>query len=554
MLNGKHRQPVQGPLCAQFAPVLPLLDDLTDAHLAAKTRAHLAGCAWCRAQRATYDRFDEALRRHFAPDVMPYLPIDTRAFMEPAMPEIQEIDGTSQIAAPADKGAQDGDAPELTISPLPIPPHAPHSPHSSRRSWRLATGMAGLAAVLALSLLAGLLFASHGRQPSTGDKHATATASVPPDAGKMLIAVSMSSSTDGWAIGRGDGGSSDVPAYVLHYTGNRWVPVQTPIKAGINAIKMLSPTDGWAIGARVYHYDGVAWREIHMPVSTEFQAISVISPNNIWIAGGPSPVNPPDGRAVILHYDGSGWFPQKTPSALDYTSVYSLSMVSATDGWAVGTAQANSSDSNGNPTQAGVILRYHNGAWEKAQTLPGADLRTVSMSSASDGWIGGTVTALSTGYPSMQNGKPQQITVNVPRLLHYANGQWVEVSAPHAAEQPGNSPQLGEIVSVSAFSATQVWVMIAINSQRVGPDNAPYVSPRLFRLDHGRWMEQETPLIQGRRYAFITQVAFVSADEFWGVGNTISSSGTPIATGGYIASVTPLIVHYKSGSWTVVES
>ncbi len=87
MLNGKHRQPVPGPLCASYVPVLPVLDDLTDIRLAEDTRAHLAGCAWCRAQRATYDRFDEALRLHFAPDAMPFLPLHV---MELSMPDIHD--------------------------------------------------------------------------------------------------------------------------------------------------------------------------------------------------------------------------------------------------------------------------------------------------------------------------------------------------------------------------------------------------------------------------------------------------------------------------------
>ena len=89
MLNGKHRQsgPVPGPLCSSYAHVLPVLDDLTDMRLVADTRAHLADCAWCRAQRATYDRFDEALRLHFAPDAMPFLPINAR---ELAMSDIHD--------------------------------------------------------------------------------------------------------------------------------------------------------------------------------------------------------------------------------------------------------------------------------------------------------------------------------------------------------------------------------------------------------------------------------------------------------------------------------
>ena len=51
----------------------------------------------------------------------------------------------------------DDDTLHLTLSPLPIPPRPP------RRSWRLATGAASLAAVLVISLLAGLIFMSHGR-------------------------------------------------------------------------------------------------------------------------------------------------------------------------------------------------------------------------------------------------------------------------------------------------------------------------------------------------------------------------------------------------------
>ncbi len=139
----------------------------------------------------------------------------------------------------------------------------------------------------------------------------------------------------------GNGGSSDDFAYVMHYTGGRWIQAQASIRARITAIKMLSPTDGWAIGNRVYHYDGTSWREIHMPVNTQFNAISAVSPSNIWIVGvGSTPVIPSDGRAVILHYDGNGWFPQPTPSGFRIPSLFNdIAMVSATEGWAVGTAE-----------------------------------------------------------------------------------------------------------------------------------------------------------------------------------------------------------------------
>ncbi|HEU4782574.1 MAG TPA: hypothetical protein VFS83_04465, partial [Ktedonobacterales bacterium] len=430
MLNGKHRQPgpVPGPLCASYAHVLPVLDDLTDARLVADTRAHLADCAWCRAQRATYDRFDEALRLHFAPDAMPFLPINAREF---AMSDILDPVAADIPLDESDEAADD-DALRLTVTPLSIPPRPP------RRSWRLATGAASLAAVLVISLLAGLIFVSHGRPQSATNKQATATPAIVPGSQVSLSAIGMSSDTDGWAMGQvmgQNGGSSEDPGYVLHYTNGRWAQVRnTPLKSDVTAIKMLSATDGWAIGSHVYLYDGVSWREIHVPVTTGFNAISAVSPNNIWIAGNSTPDIPSDGRAVILHYDGYGWFQQQTPSVSDSLSIYDISMVSATEGWAVGTATG-VPDSQGNAAPTGVILHYAHGTWQLAQTLPKYEFRAISMVSATTGWIGGDMQTMSGGYRSA-NGQPGHSLLNVPVTLQYSHGQWVEVPFPDIGGTP----------------------------------------------------------------------------------------------------------------------
>ena len=195
MLNGNHRQPgpVPGPLCSSYTHVLPVLDDLTDARLAADTRAHLADCAWCRAQRATYDRFDEALRLHFAPDAMPFLPINAREF---SMSDIHDHVATAIPSEEAGE-ADDDEALRLTVTPLSIPPRLP------RRSWRLATGAASLAAVLVISLLAGLIFVSH-RSPAirleqARDIHPRNRTWVAGEPDRDWHVVWQ---TDGWAMGQ----------------------------------------------------------------------------------------------------------------------------------------------------------------------------------------------------------------------------------------------------------------------------------------------------------------------------------------------------------------
>jgi hypothetical protein len=76
----------------------------------------------------------------------------------------------------------------------------------------------------------------------------------------------------------------------------------------------------------------------------------------------------------------------------------------------------------------------------------------------------------------------------------------------------------------------------------------------MFHLEYGRWTQVQAPMIQGRRYATIVAASIISADEFWGVGDTIWFTGVPAdASSAYTPTVTPLIVHYKNGVWTVVE-
>jgi hypothetical protein len=66
------------PLCAAFAPLLPLISSgALDDDEATPAREHMAGCAWCRQELARYAAVDEALRRQFgagaSESVLPFL-------------------------------------------------------------------------------------------------------------------------------------------------------------------------------------------------------------------------------------------------------------------------------------------------------------------------------------------------------------------------------------------------------------------------------------------------------------------------------------------------
>ena len=70
--------PAPRPLCAAFAPLLPLISSgALEEDEATPTREHVAGCAWCQQELARYSAVDEALRREFGAgalaSVLPFL-------------------------------------------------------------------------------------------------------------------------------------------------------------------------------------------------------------------------------------------------------------------------------------------------------------------------------------------------------------------------------------------------------------------------------------------------------------------------------------------------
>ncbi len=150
----------------------------------------------------------------------------------------------------------------------------------------------------------------------------------------------MSSATDGWATGTSytnNAGYYSDSALLLHYTRGNWTEVK-PISNTNNAgaISMSSASDGWAVG------DSEGDNGLQM--------------------------------TDLLHYNGQQWttvpaFTSRSRSVV----IVALQMLSATEGWAVGSSITYGSqhDSNGNQlilSWKAVIVHYHNGAWSIVPT------------------------------------------------------------------------------------------------------------------------------------------------------------------------------------------
>lgn len=233
-----------------------------------------------------------------------------------------------------------------------------------------------------------------------------------------LTHLFMLSPTEGWAVGSMskllDGGAStaNLPtAIILHFADGHWTIADTIQNTILGDIAMSSATNGWASGSRLslsidqhtiapttpllLHYTNGAWETVGaglLPLNASssanasLRAITIISTSDVWMTetpgifeqnlyasepAGVSSSAPGTSIPGLFHYNGRQWNEVKSPTlsnSLTY-EITSLSMLTPTEGWAVGTREAPGIPDS-NPlkrlTLAPVILHYHNGVWSVA--------------------------------------------------------------------------------------------------------------------------------------------------------------------------------------------
>lgn len=183
-----------------------------------------------------------------------------------------------------------------------------------------------------------------------------------PGYGAALRAVAGSSDNDLWAVGWFLENNSR-HNLTLHWNGLSWarVPVPDVVNTGDNSVNGLygvaaiAPNDVWAVGYAVslstpyqtvtLHWDGKAWQVVPSPNLTRpgsynaLNAVVAISSNDVWAVGG-APVDlGVDGRALLMHWNGSAWqlFPEP-PEVINWftTSRFGVAARASNDVWAVG--------------------------------------------------------------------------------------------------------------------------------------------------------------------------------------------------------------------------
>jgi hypothetical protein len=296
---------------------------------------------------------------------------------------------------------------------------------------------------------------------------------------ERLLAVSASAADEAWAVGTQKSiNAASRATLAAHWDGTAWTIVPTPatVSGGkvvtLDGVADLSPTNAWAVGegkdARplAEHWDGSAWSVVPVPApvapagtslaSAVLSSISAVSPTDIW-AVGTTTATQTQTLAVVRftlaeHWNGTAWSIVKTANTAEPTALNGVTAISATNAWAVGNGFNNVHDTGATNANQAVIEHWNGTAWSivtSPATVP--QLGSVSAASATDIWATGAAIDTSGSIP-----------VNVTRTEHWNGTAWSVVASPNGS---AGDTILG---GVSALPSGEAWAAGTIGSATTG--------------------------------------------------------------------------------------
>ncbi len=179
-----------------------------------------------------------------------------------------------------------------------------------------------------------------------------------------LTGITAISSNDIWAVGYYDISGNVGQTLVEHWDGSTWSVAPSPNVGTsgntLNGVAAVSSSDIWAVGAYnngssnlVEHWDGGTWSVVPdpgWPQGCALFGVAAVSSSDVWAVG--ERYSGGDRQTHIEHWDGSVWslVPSPNPGYRD-NRLLGVAAVSGTDVWGVGNY------SNGQ--QEALVERYN---------------------------------------------------------------------------------------------------------------------------------------------------------------------------------------------------
>lgn len=277
---------------------------------------------------------------------------------------------------------------------------------------------------------------------------------IPPVSVGSLNDVSISSTTDAWAVGiQFKNANTIIDTLAQRWNGQHWTVVPTPSPHNnvdiLSSVVDISSGNAWAVGygqgssgvsrALIEHFNGTNWSVVPAAndsnsVEDSLAAVAAVSANNVWAVGSHFDTAIGGNDGLIEHWTGSAW--SIVPSPIVSINLNSVVALSATDIWAGSSAV----------TTGSTTLEHWNGQSWSLVSGPGVSnasntISGLAATSGNDVWAVGTSRGFGRRVPTL------------PLIEHWNGQSWSIVSSPKL------STFAGFLSGVTALSSTDAWAV-----------------------------------------------------------------------------------------------
>ena len=289
----------------------------------------------------------------------------------------------------------------------------------------------------------------------------------------------------------------------------------------LNAVSAVSSSDAWAVGnsGSPLHWNGTSWSPVTipgLPANASFSAVDALSPSDAWTAGFSYAGAGSPAKTLIVHWDGTSWKRVPSPGSFDTNlipALPSLSMDSATDGWAVGSVYNKLTNSS-----RSLALHWNGTSWQRVTTSPRFFFAAVASFSPADATTVGSVRTGTSTYTAA--------------AFHWNGTSWTRTAT--LPTPPGVSATTAEASALSAQSATDMWA--------IGYYTGPDAGNLAWHWNGTRWTVTTTPA--GLTVGGLQGVAAISPTDAWAVGDDLTAQG----------GANTLTLHWDGTNWTQVPA
>jgi hypothetical protein len=369
--------------------------------------------------------------------------------------------------------------------------------------------------VFPVAVGAMLLAAAVPAQARTGSGWRIAQVFGPANGNSALWTIAASGRADAWAAGNTCApvpGNCASNLLVEQWNGRTWTARPLPRNLrhrfgtiGVTAVGAASSADAWVFGeqtgsfaAAALHWNGRAWTGTSFPRLTAITQTAVLSARNVWAFGEKYNARFTARKIYALHYNGKVWRPVGMPG-----EPTSLTVLSATDMWAVGISAATFGNPEGIP--ADIAMHWNGHRWQTYQ-LPTLGLQApVFLDARSSVATGPTNLWAEYGPDELVRPPARPDAAAAPPsvgLLHWNGASWTEIAMPFTAFPTG---------PMAADGHGGLWLY-----QPVGN---PTAVPYLYHYSHGTWTSQALPIPAADRGHILAMTHVPGTASLWAAGS-----------------------------------